>query len=243
MKKHLLAVMLLAASLMMTACGNGNNNQKNNTTPNENNEQKKEEVINTNTEDSFGIASIRKAWTRENIDVDPGDITPGIEQFALAFCKTYPQYDLNKVLMDYIISPNDYNKDEYEIVNDPRNGYIHCMWEVQTTPVTDVCYWNRNNDHKLIAAYMEDTHESGEWAERLVVFYDYDPLTVIMTPEPALTEKIEQRMNKYDDYSVILPQNGKDIVVVGYVFDEENDSADRVEFKLKWDGMTFEWDE
>lgn len=242
MKSIYLATMLLVAGLMMSACNN-DNNQKNNTTPNENTEQKKEEVVNTKTEDPSGIASIRKAWVNENIDVDPGDITPGIEQFALAFCKAYPQYEINKVLMDYIVSPKDYNKDEYEIVNDPRNGYIHCMWEVQTTPVTDVCFWNRKNDHKLVAAYMEDTHESRAWAERLVVFYDYDPLTVIMTPEPALTEMIEQRMKKYDDYSVVLPQKGKDIEVIGYVFDEENDSADRVEFKLKWGGMTFAWDE
>ena len=224
---------------MITAC---NNDQKSNTKPAENTNKEKEEVVTPKNDDPSGIGTIRKVWKVNAIDVDPGDQTPGIEQFALAFCKEYPQFPLNRVMRDYLIKGT-YDKSQYEIVNDPNHGYIHCMWEVQTTPVTDVCFWNRSNGNKLVAAYMEDTHESGEWYERLVAFYDFDPATNMMTPEPALTEMIMNRVKKYDCYAVTLPRVGKDINVVGYIIDKEEDSADSKEMLLKWNGMTFDWEE
>ena len=238
MKRNFLAIVLVAAGLMMSACNNGSNQNQNGN----NNSNKKENVVTPKNDDPSGIRSIEKVWAAKAIDVDPGDKTPGIEQFALAFCKEYPGFPLNEVLRNYI-TYDSYEHSGYEIVNDPSQGYIHCMWEVQTTPVTDVCYWNRNNGNKLVAIYMEDTHESGEWYDRLVAFYDFDPATNMMTPEPALTEMIVNRVKKYDTYAVTLPREGKDIEVVGYIFDEEEDTSDSKEMLLKWNGMTFDWTE
>jgi len=236
----LFAIMFAAAGLMMSACNN---------TPKDDGKQPVEDV-NTKkvevekkapAEDQSGIVSIRKAWVNNPIDAEPGDITPGIETFAYAFCDKYSQCETNKALANYFVDPNEVNKEMYEIVSDPKNGYVHSMMKVQTTPVTDACFWNRNNEHQLFAAYMENTTETGE-TTNLVVFYDYDPMTQIMTPEPALTNMIEERMTKYSSYQVVLPQNGKDIQVVGFIEDEANDSADRLELKLKWNGMTFDWE-
>ena len=112
---------------------------------------------------------------------------------------------------------------------------------VQYTNLTDVCYWNRKDGHQLVAAYMEDSGEGG-WFENLVVFYDYDYANDLMTPEPELTQMIEDRMKKFDAYSVQLPREGKDIEVAGYVIDEEQDNADGITLKLKWDGQTFNWE-
>jgi len=233
----LFAIMFAAAGLMMSAC---NNTPKSNEKPVDNGKteqvEKKENVQNPT-----GIVSIRKAWTNNPIDAEPGDITPGIETFALAFCEKYSECETNKALADYLVDPEEVNKEMYEIVSDPKNGYVHSMMKVQTTPFTDACYWNRENEHQLFAAYMENTFETGE-SENLVVFYDYDPMTQIMTPEPALTNMIEERMKKYSSYQVVLPQEGKDITVVGYIDDVENNSSDMLELKLKWNGMTFDWE-
>lgn len=231
-------MMLLAAGLMMTACGNGsNNNQKNDDTPVVDEKKTVEEPV---VKKVGGIPAIKKVWANKSFDLDAGDITPSIETYALAFCKTYPQFDLNKVLADYLVKGT-YNESEYEIINDKKNGYIRCMWLVQYTNNTDVCYWNRKDGTQLVAAYMEDNSESDP-TENLVAFYSYDHAEGVMTPEPALTQMIEERMNKYDAYSVVLPREGKDIMVIGYIIDEENDSADRNELKLKWDGQTFNWE-
>ena len=238
MKKHLLAVMLLAAGLMMAACGNGNiNKQKNNDKPVVDDKKKVEEPTN---KDISHIGTIRDVWASKPFDLDAGDQTPNIETYALAFCQTYPQYAINKALANYLVNGT-YNEEEFEIINDKKNGYIHCMWLVQYTENTDVCYWNRKDGTQLVAAYMEANHEDGS-SENLVAFYSYDHADGVMTPEPALTKMIEERMNKYDAYTVVLPREGKDILVYGYIVDEENDSADRNELKLKWDGQTFNWD-
>ena len=243
MKKNLLPIMIVAAGLMITACNNGPKNNENTVkdeteTEQINNESDEEDVLD---EDPTGIVSIRESWASQKINVNSGDQKPGIEQFALAFCKTYPQNDINHVLRDYLISPEDFGESDYSIEVLPSNGYIECMWLVQTAPLTDVCYWNRKNGHKLVAAYMEEDHESGVYSEHLAVFYDYDPETDIMTPEPSLTNMIEERVKEYDNFSVTLPSEGKDIQVFGFIDNLELDNCDVVEMELKWNGMTFDW--
>lgn len=230
----------MAAALMMTAC---DNKQKNDGKSVESDvataapvdEDDSEEL----SDDPTGILSIRQAWTNNTISVEAGD-APGIEQLAFAFCQMYPQCETNKALMDYLASSDDFDRNMFNVDCQPRNGYIRCMMQVQTAPVTSACCWNRSNNHKLFAAYMESIHESGAWDEHLVVFYDYDPATDIMTPEPALTSMIEKRVKDADSYSVVLPEEGKDIIVYGYTVNEEEDSADSDEMKLKWNGMTFD---
>lgn len=237
MKRKFLAIMLLAAGLMMTACGN-DNNQKKDDKPVVDDKKKVEEPKDEVRTGSIG--EIKKVWAKRSFNVDPGDKTPNVETFALAFCEKYPEYDINEVLRNYLVSGT-YDSNEYEIINDKKNGYIRCMWMVQYTNLTDVCYWNRKDGHQLVAAYMEDSGEGG-WFENLVVFYDYDYANDLMTPEPELTQMIEDRMKKFDAYSVQLPREGKDIEVAGYVIDEEQDNADGITLKLKWDGQTFNWE-
>jgi len=46
-------------------------------------------------------------------------------------------------------------------------------------------------------------------------------------------------MNQYDDYSVVLPDEGKDIQIVGHMFDYENDSAENTYYIYRWNGNDF----
>ena len=88
---------------------------------------------------------------------------------------------------------------------------------------------------------MEECWEQLDWDQCLICFYDYDPATGVMTPEPALTEMIEKRMKQYElCYYIQLPEEGKDIEVTGVDSVEEDACADET-FTLKWDGMTFKW--
>ncbi|MBQ6964696.1 MAG: hypothetical protein IJP82_03270 [Bacteroidaceae bacterium] len=244
MKTNVLAIALMVANLLLMAC---NNNPKTNSEPVESDNMK--DVVTATPADTIadndpasGIVAIRKAWTDTPIKVSANTSTPGIEQFALAFCKAYPQIETNKVLRDYLLSPTDYKNELYGVYSHPNDGFLRCLMLVETVHETMTCYWNRKNGHKLFAAFMEERNESGK-GDCLAVFYDYNPATDIMTPEPAQTDMIEQRMKKYDNYSLILPQEGKDITVYGYIIDEEMDNADSKELTLKWNGLTFEWDE
>lgn len=269
MKSKRLSVVLVAAGLMMVAC---NNSQKTDGNAVESDSKMKVATTRvaqtddqTDDEDDFvaperTIASIQKEWEGKTLKVDTDNKLPAIKQFALAFCKAYPQCKTNEAMLKYLNDPKAVVKDEYSItINNPddnyddefliycnsRNGFIRSMEEIQTDRFTYLCYWNRKDNHKLVAAYMEECWESADWDQCLALFYDYDPATGIMTPEPALTEMIEKRMEGYNAYWVTLPEEGKDITVSGlYVNDDEDFDDDECEpFVLKWNGTTFEWEE
>lgn len=205
------------------------------------------------------IESIRRVWADKKIKVDADPAALGISQLALAFCQTYPQCDTNEALRRYLVAPHTDGKDldslsfksptykhtfTYWIEPALKNGYIRSMGETEVGRTTYVCFWNRKNGHKLFAVFMEECWETSTWEDCLVVFYDYDPATRVMSPEPALTDLIEKRMRDYDAYSVVLPKEGKDIMVMGFIFgdeEEEEDNSEYVELNLKWNGMTFNW--
>ena len=252
MKRDYLAVMLLAVGLTMSACGNS---QKNDVTSVESDSTGNTATeVQLDEEDDFeaphrGIDDIRQEWADKTLKVDASKGAVGIKDFTLSFCKAYPQCATNKALGDFLASPNA-NKNEFTIEQDegyqiecnPRNGYIRNMAMTQTDRFTYACYWNRKNGHKLFAAFMEECWESLDWNQCLVVFYDYDPATGNMKPEPALTKMIEERV-KGDDYLyyyVTLPEEGKDIEVIAIISDEPEASSDEM-FVMKWNGQTFDW--
>ena len=247
-------MMLVAAGLMLSACGNkqqsdGKSVKSDNKEATAANEP---EVVGDGP--SRGIDAIRKTWRGKTLQVDADKSKAGIKEFALAFCKTYPQCGTNEALRSYLTSANA-DKDQgsieskdgehmfnYQIYCNPRNGYIHCMGEIETNRFTYGCFWNRKNGHKLFAAFMEECWESPDWEQCLVVFYDYDPATGVLTPEPALTDMIEQVAKAHTCYTVTLPEIGKDVDVTVIDGQEEDACADET-LKLKWNGMTFQWEE
>ena len=264
MKRKIFAgVILLAANLMVLSCGNKQKSndeaESANSTENVTTADDPEEVADVDDEEvgpSRGIDAIRSVWAGKSIKVDAAGATPDIKQLTLAFCKTYPQCATNEALRQFLVSP-DASKDEsrvslktpdedidinYQISCNMPNAYIRCMGEVQTDRFTYSCFWNRQNGHKLLAVYMEECWESTAWDQCLLVFYDYDPATETLTPEPALTNMVEKRMKDYACYFVRLPEEGKDIEITG-VESEEEDAYASEDYKLKWNGNTFDWEE
>ena len=244
MKNTILAITFLAAGLMMAAC---NNTPKDNVQAVESDNTEvvatdtpTEEVVLEEIDELDAIRSIRNEWGAKPITVEGDKDKAGIEQFALALCMTYPDFVVNKMLGDYLIAPQEYENELYGIDNQSNNGFVRCMMRVETPHETDACYWNRKNGHKLFAAYMQAGYENGD-GEDLVVFYDYDPATGIMTPEPELTDKLEKQGKDFDYYEVRLPQEGKDIILYVCTENKELDNYDCDEQKVKWNGMTFDF--
>ena len=113
-------------------------------------------------------------------------------------------------------------------------GMVQVSWDMVC------CYWNRDNGHKLVAFWMEQGHESDpSLGDNLLAFYDYDPATDVMTPDPEIGKRIADAMAQYDGYGVRLPDEGKDIELVGYMFDLENDSAESTDYLCRWNGNDF----
>ena len=185
-----------------------------------------------------GIDAISKVWRDRPFNVEPGDITPGVHEFAYAICEQYPGFEANKKMMEYLMDNDECKKERwgYHVTDQPRMGYLRCSSMTQYDTSTTCCYWKRQNGHQLVAVYMNDDHENGD-DQQLVAFYDYDPATDVLTPEPKLTEMVENLGKGYDDYEVNLPEKGKDIEVDAFTFSD--DSAQEHQYFLIWNGQTF----
>ena len=239
MKIRTLVVALAAFSFMLTACQNKQAKQE------QKDDNKKQEVVDEKTqeEEVFIEGEIEKwyhVWDSIPLSGVAVDGKTDIERFAYVFCNKYANFEPNQVLLDYLKDPKGFNNEDYSVDDHKNNGYINCVGQFQIPCEMAGCYWNRDNGHKLVAFWMEKGHEiDPSFAQSLLVFYDYDPATDIMNPEPALTDSVNIAMNQYEDYSVVLPDEGKDIQIVGHMFDYENDSAENTYYIYRWNGKDF----
>lgn len=251
MSKNILGIFVIVTMLLFTtACGNKNESVEQKASEQEKVEESDmskaqdttteatdEEVM---AETASEITRIKGVWRSQVIDVKTGDKTPGIKDFALAFCEKYVKYSPNEALKNYIKQPKAYNPEKNggcAINDEERNGFIssHAMYQYNLN--TDCCYWKCDNGHRLVAFWLEEEFEN-EAAERLAMFYDYDPTTGVMTPKPEWTDMIDNAVKSYDSYMVRLPAEGKDIELTKFT-NAEDDSYESTEQLMKWNGNGF----
>ena len=207
------------------------------------------------------INEIKNEWRTRVIKVFTDNKSPEIHQYVQSFIASYP-YTPNDLLNNYIIdyknnnlltpesflkkgsSEGEYQTDHpsqaysYKIIDHPKSGYMSISAEVQYDHRFEYCYWKRNNGHRLFAAYMNGEYENPSMNERLLAFYDYNPATQKMTPEPELTDMVEEKVKGFASWVMRLPDKGKDIEV--YVYQEnDDDSEDELEFDMEWNGQSF----
>ena len=144
MKNYLTAFVVAAMLLSFQACGNKNEGAEKNadeektefadlTMKDAEAQEEATEESDAEADDEAGseIEKIAKVWRTQAIEVESGDITPGIQQFALAFCKTYPKYRSNAALQSYLIDPKAYDEEKTGChINDAtKNGFLtsHAM--------------------------------------------------------------------------------------------------------------------
>ena len=184
------------------------------------------------------VQAIAQVWKSRPLNVAAGASTPGIKQFALAFCNRYGDYKACSALTGYLTKKA--SDPAFHIEDKARQGYIACRSMAQYPRDLICCFWNCNDGHQLVAFWLDEAYENGE-SYHLPAFYDYDPASGVMSPRPELTAKVESRMKAFDDYSVVLPDVGKDIVLTGYKIDAVNDCAENTELRLRWNGNGFDF--
>lgn len=180
-------------------------------------------------------------WKKKPVNVSPKGAKANIEDFAQAFCGQYASFEPNRKMLKYLANPKTFDKEAevYYVESDKANGFIHSVLWTEIDRFTEMCYWNRKNGHQLVGVFIINGSENVA-AEPAFMFYDYDPKTHIMTPDDDVCKVVEKvAYNKdFDDYSLNLPQKGKDIVVKLYK-DKGDDGYDITEKTLKWTGDTF----
>lgn len=112
---------------------------------------------------------------------------------------------------------------------DTKNGYAEVNDGGTDGEYMSACYWNRSNGHKLLAINMgKPTDPFIDFA----CFYDYDPQTKTLTPEPDILEGY--RWSDREPNTQIfckLPKQGKEVIV------EEWTEDGPVHHVFAWDGM------
>lgn len=190
------------------------------------------------------IAAIRKNWRYQPVELIHKDMaSPGIEQFAFAFVMESHNIEFPPIhaMQHYLVGPEHLDTDNFSVNCQPRSGYIRCDALTQFNLYAEMCYWKRNNGHCLFGVFLAEEHEIPSKNDQLTLFYDYDPVKKTMTPEPAITDLIEQKTHSFDKYRAHMPEKGKDIRISAYEVIYEEDSAEETEFLLKWDGNAFKW--
>jgi len=200
------------------------------------------------------IAIIKKAWRSHVFHMESGGIAPGIHDFMFAFSKECSAFEPVKAMAYYLKSPKefkasgdknfttesvDYNF-SYTIHDNPRYGYMSCNAGSQFDNGLQCCYWKRKNGHRLVAIYLVEEFENPSFNEHLLMFYDYNPVNHTMTPETTLTDMVEKKIGRFDSWAVTLPEIGKDVIVSGYTFTDD-DSAVEKKFTMLWDGQIFKF--
>ena len=199
-----------------------------------------EEPVTDNTPvEASGLQHIRDTWQSQKFAVEPGDMSPGVMQFAFAFCQQYEGFAPNAALLAYLTEPRGYDPEQtgYVIDNKEANGFVSAHGMSQYGRLTDCCYWKCRDGHQLVAFWLYEGTESGD--DHLLLFYDYDRTYDLMTPRPALTRMVEDVASHSDNYAVHLPIQGKDLAIDLFT-DSGDDSYETRTVRLKWNGDGFD---
>jgi hypothetical protein len=116
------------------------------------------------------------------------------------------------------------------VIVDVNNGYAEVNDGGTDGEYMSLCYWKRNNGHRLFAVCMgKPTDPFIDFA----CFYDYDPAKKTLTPEPEILKGYRwcDRKEEYTQIFCRLPRKGKNIVV------EEWGNDGPLSHTFTWDGM------
>ena len=158
------------------------------------------------------------------------DKRPTIADFARAFLQQYPT-PLNTAVLAKLDGKAPQPKScTLEYLLDAPSGYLKYSFHENSCnrtdyPTMEMCYWRTDAGHCLVAV-NGNTYRGN----LLLVFYDYNPTTGLMTP---LSKPPFKDLNDdVREFIVQLPRKGKDIHLEGW-----SDRSAPAPLTLRWDGL------
>ena len=178
---------------------------------------------------SCPLEEIAEGWKTKPIDnVVNGSFAVMLERFD----QTWPTW-MGKAIRDTMekgLSKQVLDEEtSLVVIVDAKNGYAEVNDGGTDGAYMSLCYWKRNNGHRLFAVRIGKPTEP---FIDFVCFYDYDPAKKILTPEPEILKGYRWCDRKeYTQIFCKLPRTGKNIVVE----DWGNDGP--LLHTFTWDGM------
>ena len=172
-----------------------------------------------------------KQWGTHALRVhtQPGK-RPTIADFARAFTKQYPT-PLNTAALAKLDGKAAQPKScTLEYLLDAPSGYLRYSFHENTCnrtdyPTMEMCYWRTDAGHCLVAV-----NGNTYMGNLLLVFYDYNPTTGLMTP--LSKPPFKDLHDDVREFIVQLPRKGKDIHMEGW-----SDRSAPAPLTLRWDGL------
>ena len=172
-----------------------------------------------------------KQWGTHALRVhtQPGK-RPTIADFARAFTKQYPD-PLNTAVLAKLDGKAPQPKScTLEYLLDAPSGYLKYSFHENSCnrtdyPTMEMCYWRTEAGHCLVAV-----NGNTYMGNLLLVFYDYNPTTGLMTP--LSKPPFKDLHDDVREFIVQLPRKGKDIHLEGW-----SDRSAPAPLTLRWDGL------
>ena len=115
---------------------------------------------------------------------------------------------------------------ELTVINDAKNGYVEVSDAGTDGEYMSACVWKRKNGHRLLAVCLGDPTDP---FIEFICFYDYNPKTKTMTPEPDILKF--KKWSVQNPYFCTLPRVGKNLIL------KEWGEHGPVRHTFTWDGM------
>lgn len=168
-------------------------------------------VAQEKTFESTPLEVIEKGWGTKTIDnVINGSLGIMLERFD----QTWPTWmgstireTMEKGLAKEVLD----DETELTVTVDTKNGYAAIGDAGTDGAYMSLCYWNRNNGHKLFAVRLGKPTDP---CLDFVCFYDYDAQKKTLTPEPDILKGYRWRDKKaFTQVFATLPKEGKNLLV------------------------------
>ena len=210
--------------------------------PDDQNDGQQSEMDDEDTDEptSSVLPTVRNQWKDNTVEV-PGQGRVGIRQFAEAIAKAYSAYPANAAILADSKGQKEYKTPDgltYSVRYNEMKGYADASVDTQFDLTTKVCYWFRKDGKQLVGAWMRESHES-EKEQNALLFYLYDAESRTLIPQPNIAEMIIRPAKGYDDYMVVLPEDGKDIELRIYKSSDADSYSDIVK-TFRWNGTSFD---
>ena len=175
------------------------------------------------------ITEIEEGWKTKTItNVVNGSLGIMLERFD----QTWPTW-MGRVIretMEKGLSKQVLDEETSLVVTvDANNGFAEVNDGGTDGEYMSLCYWKRNNGHRLFAVCM------GKPTDPFIDFacvYDYDPAKKTLTPEPEILKGYRWCDRKeFTQIFCKLPRKGKNVVV------EEWGNDGPLSHTFTWDGM------
>ncbi|MBR4366175.1 MAG: hypothetical protein IKP43_05275 [Bacteroidaceae bacterium] len=185
--------------------------------------------LNAGAQNLVSLTSLQSRWSSKNItNVSSGNIGVMLDRFD----QTWPTTsvgDARSVIKQGLAKKVLEEETAYTVIYDAKNGYVEAKDGGADRQTMSACVWRRNDGHSLFAIEISQPVDP---AISVVCFYDYNPKTKTLTPEPNLLQGWKPvENNGFLEY--VLPRQGKELIINEWFFT----TSEYYAHHFKWNGV------